>query len=343
MTIPASQRGRFGSASAALLLTLAVVAASTAQSTEPCPLELDERGTPIGWVLYQGDIQVPEGFLDGDRATYEPDLWTNGEIPYAFDSNTNSTQQGQAIAAMAIWENVANVNFRPREFWELTYLHIRDSSNDPEPSNSSPVGMGVGPRIVNLVDWTWQFRIAHEFGHSLGYWHEQSRVNRDDFVTIEWDNIEDGAEHNFDIEIFSRDYPPGGYDFDSVMHYSACAFSTCGQACGAHDPTCRTITVKPQYYSDWQDNIGQFDHLSYFDALVMSFLYPESDWVFVDQDYGLPFPNGTFDHPYPALTTGIDEVPTGGTIWVQPGTYNANGLLTKGMTVRAPIGNVLLQ
>ena len=34
--------------------------------------------------------------------------------------------------------------------------------------------------------------IVHEIAHSLGFFHEHSRPDRDDFVTVHWDNIEGG-------------------------------------------------------------------------------------------------------------------------------------------------------
>lgn len=34
--------------------------------------------------------------------------------------------------------------------------------------------------------------IQHEFLHALGFWHEQSRFDRDDYVSIMWDRIQPG-------------------------------------------------------------------------------------------------------------------------------------------------------
>lgn len=39
--------------------------------------------------------------------------------------------------------------------------------------------------------------VIHELLHAIGFWHEQSRYDRDNYVRIMWENIEDGEHGNF--------------------------------------------------------------------------------------------------------------------------------------------------
>ncbi len=71
---------------------------------------------------------------------------------------------------------------------------------------------------------------AHELIHALGFWHEQARPNRDDFVTVNFNNVIPGMEHNFN-KVFSDSTTLGTpYDYYSLMHYESTAFSKNGQA-----------------------------------------------------------------------------------------------------------------
>lgn len=66
----------------------------------------------------------------------------------------------------------------------------------------------------------------HEFLHALGFYHQQSASNRDEYVKILWENILDGHEHNFDRHNESEITSYGiKYDYESIMHYGKTAFS----------------------------------------------------------------------------------------------------------------------
>ena len=60
--------------------------------------------------------------------------------------------------------------------------------------------------------------IIHEMLHAVGFHHEQSRTDRDDYVTINTANIEAGFEDNFDKETTTI---LSAYDLTSIMHYES--------------------------------------------------------------------------------------------------------------------------
>jgi hypothetical protein len=304
-------------------------------------------GIPEGYMIIEGDIIVPDNFYEeGDTgiqsAFGDTDFWPNGNVPFVFDNNVSQANQAQMLAAMRLWENVANVDFRPRN-GERNFVRIQNSTE-----NSSFVGMVGGEQVINIVSWNSQFIMAHELAHCLGFWHEQSRPDRDHYVTINWNNIQQGLENNFRMQDAADVYPKREYglpdeqtyDFDSVMHYSRCTFSIdcpAGRTCNC---TNQTITV-PSPNQAWQNLIGQRNHLSQFDQLTMSFVYPENNWYFVDRT-DTTSGNGSFLNPYREFTTGVRDAPSWSTLWIQPGYYSAVGVYDRPMTLEAPLGNVVL-
>merc|ERR1712127_144040 len=60
--------------------------------------------------------------------------------------------------------------------------------------------------------------------------HEQNRFDRDNYITINFDNIENDNRYNFDKRSLSESsYHDTSYDLKSIMQYSAYAFSSNGQ------------------------------------------------------------------------------------------------------------------
>ncbi|VTJ62042.1 Hypothetical predicted protein [Marmota monax] len=104
--------------------------------------------------------------------------------------------------------------------------------------------------------------VQHELLHALGFWHEQSRSDRDDYIQIMWNRIKPGREHNFNIHNDKEsDFLNVPYDYFSVMHYSKIAFKS-GQ-----DPT---IITK---MADFEDLIGQRMDFSDYDLQKLNRLY----------------------------------------------------------------------
>lgn len=289
-----------------------------------------------GFKIIEGDIQVPE---IETMAPFAFNLYPNGIIPYEFDANVSQANRNSMLAAMAQLNGLGTISFQQCANNDCTgqpnYVHIQDSTG-----NNSPVGAG-GKRIINIVSWGSTFTIAHELSHTCGFWHEQSRADRDTYVTINTSNIQSSFVSDFNIHSEAGTY--GYYDFDSVMHYGKCDFSTAcpaGATCNCPSGT-ETITVKPPNDTQWQNAIGQRNHLSYLDQTTLSFLYAKSDWRFVDQNFvGLTF--GTFFNPWVDFANGEQSTPVNGTLWIQPGSYSAVGTHSKTMTIQAPLGGVTL-
>jgi hypothetical protein len=183
-------------------------------------------------------------------------------------------------------------------------------------------------------------------GHVLGYWHEQSRADRDLYIDINWNNIcqtccTDSAgnsipcDSNFQIRDSGGEHGP--YDFGSVMHYGACAWTAC-TTCAPTNAACRTIDVLPPNDVAWQANIGQRNGASYWDGRIMSFLYPEDDWVFATPSTATVW-DGSFLFPYPLFELALDDTPTGGKLWLKPGDHAFTGTIDRAMQLEPTFGS----
>ncbi|KAK0090145.1 hypothetical protein PV325_002570 [Microctonus aethiopoides] len=176
--------------------------------------------------LFEGDI-----ILNNEKATRNGVIdaatrWPNGTIPYLIRDNDFDD------------EEITKIHEAIKEFHEKTCLLFRnyeekiDSDYLIFQSNMSGCWSSVGKQgksqLINLQtpNCLKHGTIIHEIMHAVGFYHQQSTFDRDDYVKIHWENIKNGKEHNFNKydDKTVTDFNVG-YDYSSVMHYSSRAFS----------------------------------------------------------------------------------------------------------------------
>lgn len=157
----------------------------------------------------------------------ENQKWTNGIVPYTIDPIYTNDEKTIIFSGMRLIEDSTRlggrdyVKFVPRTT-ESSYVQIFNGNGC-----WSFVGKQAnGPQLLSLSSSGCMYpgTVAHELIHALGFFHEQSRPDRDQYVKINWQNIVQGQEKNF--EIINEGKTLGlKYDYDSIMHYDRTSFS----------------------------------------------------------------------------------------------------------------------
>ncbi|XP_072905220.1 astacin-like metalloendopeptidase [Hemitrygon akajei] len=143
-------------------------------------------------------------------------------IPYTLDSVFSKSQQTAIHNAMQQFAILTCIKFVYRQ-QEQHYLQIISESGC-----WSFVGYLKQVQNVSLdkSGCVSHGVIQHELLHAIGFNHEQSRSDRDDYVTILFDNIKEDVKNNF--KKLDTNNLGTTYDYTSVMHYDKYAFSKNG-------------------------------------------------------------------------------------------------------------------
>ncbi len=195
--------------------------------------ELD--GRPItfrvheGEALYQDDIILgPATKPNGQRNTsfFIGNLWPGGLIPYEIDPTFPAATLAQLQQAIATWNAYGTpIRLQPRA-GETDYARFIRSPLTTGVC-SSAVGRRGGAQTVTLEDGCSAPTIIHEIGHTVGMWHEQSRLDRNLHVTVLYESIAKNFANNYTIEPAGQDL--AGYEYGSSMHYRPFSFSVDGK------------------------------------------------------------------------------------------------------------------
>ncbi|XP_061171818.1 zinc metalloproteinase nas-15-like [Saccostrea echinata] len=222
--------------------------------------------------------------------------WPNGEVPYVFKRGAYSNADRYMIrVAMREWEKYSCLRFRKRQN-EYNYVIFQDNFGC-----NSQLGMVGGGQPLNLDRNGCRYKglYLHEIGHAVGLVHEHQRPIRDQFIQINYRNVQPSLRQWF------QKYPNRqinnfniSYEFSSVMHYGTTAFSFDGRS--------KTIEAQPQYKAQ-EAEIGRVysKELSFTDIATVNNMYYCNrhcsrntrcrNGGFVDQNCRCSCPDGTSD------------------------------------------------
>ncbi|GAV06255.1 hypothetical protein RvY_16274 [Ramazzottius varieornatus] len=233
---------------------------------------------PIREDLFEGDIagvdvdslKTPDGmasFRNGILSSSR--RWPDGKVPYTVAAGFSAAHRAVVNGAIAEINRQTNVVLTPRKT-ETNYIHIRNGAQST--GCYSYVGQTGGMQVVNLEPQTpttggcvYHGIVIHELTHAIGFYHEQSRTDRDQYVEMNWSNIQQSNHNQFNkyesnqITAFKQ-----AYDYGSVMHYGKYAF--------AIDRNVWTIRPKAPNQSK---PIGQRTGLSAVDITKINSMYPK--------------------------------------------------------------------
>ncbi|KAK3738626.1 hypothetical protein QZH41_009487 [Actinostola sp. cb2023] len=162
--------------------------------------------------------------------------WTGARVPYMFGGVSPNVRRA-FYKAISDYHLHTCIRFRPRRN-ERNYIYVVSEGGQSIRSLYvsrcwSSIGKSGGRQKLSLGQGCENKGTAiHEIMHALGFFHEQSRRDRDSYITIYWGNIgiRNGARYNFEK------YPHGKadtlnapYDYGSIMHCPEYAFTRNGR------------------------------------------------------------------------------------------------------------------
>ncbi|XP_035219843.1 astacin-like metalloprotease toxin 1 [Stegodyphus dumicola] len=171
--------------------------------------------------LIEGDILGADDQDDRNAVVDKRQVWPGGIVPYVEDPGLDKTVNPAIMTnARFIYKRDTCIRFVPRTT-EKDYIRIFPGqgcySHVGKTGGAQPLSLGMGCGYMGTV--------IHELAHALGFYHEQNRSDRDDWLIIFWENIKEGMAPQFMKLKPDQNQLLTPFDYDSIMLYGSYTFS----------------------------------------------------------------------------------------------------------------------
>ncbi|XP_067106594.1 high choriolytic enzyme 1-like [Osmerus mordax] len=175
-------------------------------------------------LLLEGDLILPKHrnamrCFQGDSCKWKKS--SNGQVGIAYTIGSEYSPQERQIIENALrsFASVSCIRFVPRTT-ETDYIMV--ASQD---GCFSALGRQRGPQVlsINKRGCMENKIIQHETLHALGFQHEHTRSDRDQYVKINFANIDPGQYYNFAKS--DTNNLGTSYDYSSIMQYPRRGFA----------------------------------------------------------------------------------------------------------------------
>jgi hypothetical protein len=118
--------------------------------------------------------------------------WPNGRVPYYLDTGFSDEKRKIIAAAIAFFERNTCIRWVRKQDNEQSWVWIIRKEAG---CFNWAIGKENGENQINLGDECFSLAtVIHEMMHQIGFIHEQSRPDRDQYVNIFYQNIDRSIE-----------------------------------------------------------------------------------------------------------------------------------------------------
>ncbi|MEE6128912.1 M12 family metallopeptidase [Chryseobacterium arthrosphaerae] len=192
------------------------------------------NGQPVTYIkkdglnFFQGDIVLSDKQLEegatANKGGASFSRWPGGKIYYTVAGNMGSINANKITSAVNEYNSKTNTQWIPRTTQSNYVEFIFGSSSGSD--GWAHIGYQGGKQNISLDQYISVGSVIHEMGHTVGLYHEHCRKDRDQYLSIQWGNIQDGQAYNFNIYSSGTDIGP--FNINSVMMYWPNSYSKNG-------------------------------------------------------------------------------------------------------------------